>query len=49
MSAQSSVEMLGPPIAAIDGVNGPWGTAFNQRGGLVVTKSGAHRIISVQS
>ncbi len=32
------------PILAIDGVEGPWGITFNQRGEVVVTEGNGHRV-----
>ncbi len=36
------LEKLGTPILTIDGVKGPWGITFNQRGDVVVSECAGH-------
>ena len=38
ISAKSPVEKLGTPILTLNGVNGPWGVAINQRGEVIVAE-----------
>jgi DNA-binding beta-propeller fold protein YncE len=44
VAVTSPVEKLGNPILTIDGVVEPWGVSVNQRGEVVVTEWGGHRV-----